>query len=188
MKFSIISFILKKSLPKWILFIVSFPPLCSTSFHSSALKIQPVNNHLPSSCWVACGVFMPLSGSKALMQHLHGGLWGFCCLSVSESLSPFCHSIGQLINQSIHCLISFLPSSLNTQSLQHELFWFLVLLLSFGHYLRMNSEPSCSHNYKYCRVRQSLFSYSSLPTALYFSKWRCLCSLFNSLKLLSSSF
>ena len=54
--------------------------------------------------------------------------------------------------------------------------------------LRMIPEPSCSHSYKSCRVRWSLCSYHCSPNAFHFSKWRCLCSLFNSLKLLSWSF
>lgn len=139
-------------------FYCEFFPTLFHHFPQLCIKNSTGNYPFPSFCSLTCGTFILLSGSKAL----HGGLQGFCYMFFS--LSPplplsfpisIYLSIVLSVNQSIHLspYLSLSPSPISTQSLQHELFQVLALSLSFCHYLRMNPEPSCFHNYRSFHVR-----------------------------------
>lgn len=86
-----------------------FPQLC--------IKNSTGNYPFPSFCWLTCGTFILLSGSKAL----HGGLQGFCYMFLSPpptpSLPPYLNlSLYRSISQSIYLLTSLslpLPSPLS---------------------------------------------------------------------------
>lgn len=95
-------------------FYCEFFPTLFHHFPQLCIKNSTGNYPFPSFCWLTCGTFILLSGSKAL----HGGLQGFryMFLPPPHSLSP---SLSQSISLSFYLSVNRSISLLLSLSLSH---------------------------------------------------------------------